>query len=105
MKEFVCIEIASLPEETKAAFSQRLTLFWSNLLRSDAVFFEKVYAECSHFTSRDSRLHRGYAVEPEIANDLHDRLLNAGFSLLRPDLQDLYSQFEIVPPEWMQIEH
>lgn len=75
------------------------------MLREDPDTFEMVYAEKSEFESIGDRLNREYAVTPEMAIQLGESLQKAGFEHSPIDLEDLYSKYEIVEPEWMQIEH
>jgi len=105
MYEYICLKVISKSNEQAPSFSQRLSTFWTQMLREDPDAFEMVYAEKSEFESIGDRLNREYAVTPEMAIQLGESLRNAGFEHSPIDLEDLYSKYEIVEPEWMQIEH
>lgn len=55
--------------------------------------------------SLNRRVYREYAIASEIAIKLGKSLQKSGFEHSPIDLEDLYSKYEIVEPEWMQIEH
>ena len=75
------------------------------MLRQTPEEFEKVYAECSEFENHAGRLGRKYAILPELASSLKVKLVNDGLHVLNIDIEDFYSPYEIIAPEWMQIEH
>lgn len=105
MKEYILITVCSKKDESGNNFSQRLSLFWTQMLRQSPEEFEKVYAECSEFENHDATLSRKYAILPELAGPLKTKLLNEGLQVLDIDIDDFYSPYEITAPEWMQIEH
>jgi hypothetical protein len=105
MKEYILITVCSKKDESENTFSQRLSLFWTQMLRQTPEEFEKVYAECSEFENHAAILSRKYAILPELAAPLKTKLLNEGLHVLDVDIDDFYSPYEITAPEWMQIEH
>jgi hypothetical protein len=105
MYEYICLKVISKSNEQAPSFSQRLSTFWTQMLREDPDAFEMVYAEKSEFESEGDRLYREYAITSEIAIKLGKSLQKSGFEHSPIDLEDLYSKYEIVEPEWMQIEH
>lgn len=105
MKEYILVTVCSKKEESENTFSQRLSLFWTQMLRQNPEEFEKVYAECSEFENHTGILSRKYAILPELASPLKTKLLNEGFDALEIDIDDFYSPYEITAPDWMQIEH
>lgn len=105
MKEYILVTVCSKKEESENTFSQRLSLFWTQMLRQNLEEFEKVYAECSEFENHGGLLGRKYAILPELASPLKTKLLNEGFDVLDIDTDDFYSPYEITAPDWMQIEH
>jgi len=105
MKEYILVTVCSKKEESENTFSQRLSLFWTQMLRQNLEEFEKVYAECSEFEKHAGVLGRKYAILPELANPLKIKLHNEGFDVLDIDIDDFYSPYEITAPDWMQIEH
>ena len=105
MKEYILVTVCSKKEESENTFSQRLSLFWTQMLRQNLAEFEKVYAECSEFENRGGLLGRKYAILPELASPLKTKLLNEGFDVLDIEIDDFYSPYEITAPDWMQIEH
>lgn len=105
MKEYILVTVCSKKQENSNTFSQRLSLFWTQLLRQSPEEFEKVYAECTEFETHTDIMGRKYAILPELADLLKTKLLNDGFEVLNIDTEDFYSPYEITSPEWMQIEH
>ena len=105
MKEYILVTVCSKKEESENTFSQRLSLFWTQMLRQNPEEFEQVYAECSEFENHAEILSRKYAILPELASPLKTKLLNEGFDVLDIDIDDFYSPYEITAPDWMQIEH
>ncbi len=67
--------------------------------------FEKVYAETTEFEESASRLSRQYLAEVAVADVLETELTAAGLEFEPIDREELFSKYEAVPPEWMQIEH
>ena len=105
MDEFVCITVRSAPGESEADFSARLSRFWTHMLRTRLADFEKVYAETTRFESFGGCRTRRYAVEEEVVEVLEGELARAGLQHEPVDRDDVYSKYETVAPEWMQIEH
>ncbi len=105
MQEYLLIEVSSEINEVAAAFSQRLSKFWTQVLRNTPDDFEKVYAESSKFETGANLLTRKYAILPEFTVLLKTLLENEGFSTSSIDPDDLYSGYEITSPDWMHIEH
>lgn len=105
MEEFLCLKVLSNPAESANAFSQRLSVFWTHMLREHPEEFKQVYAEGTKFECEDGLLSRQYAVVPGIVQNLCTKICQAGLkhSDLLPD--DLYTVYEIIGPDWMQIEH
>jgi hypothetical protein len=105
VNEFVCITVRSASGESEGDFSARLSRFWTHMLRTRLADFEKVYAETTKFElSADCRTRR-YAVEESIVELLEGELARAGLAHEAVDRDDVYSKYETVAPEWMQIEH
>jgi hypothetical protein len=105
VEEFVCLSVRSKPGETVEQFSTRLSQFWSAMLREIPDDFEKVYAESIKWESEHHFWIRKYLVEGEVIPTLESRFQTAGVDYLPIDLSDVYSKYEAVPSEWMQIEH
>ena len=105
MDEFVCLTVVSNPGEPQAEFAARLSRFWTHMLRTRPDDFEKVYAEKTSFDHADDRLKRQYMIEPDVLPILEAEMKAAGVSHEPVDVDELYSKYESVPPEWMQIEH
>jgi hypothetical protein len=105
MDEFVCITVVSQPGESAAAFSSRLSYFWTHMLRNFKSEFEKVFAETTDFEESGGRRTRKYLAEEEVVTLLEKELQAAGLEHEPVDRDDRYSRYEAVAPEWMQIEH
>ncbi len=105
MEEYVCITVRSAEGEGEADFSARLSRFWTHMLRSRPDDFEKVYAETTKFELSGGRRTRRYAVEDAVVEVLEAELSRAGLEHEPVDRDDVYSKYETVAPEWMQIEH
>lgn len=105
MKEYILISVCSKEEETQIEFSQRLSQFWTQMLRQSPEEFEKVYAECTEFEIENTILVRKYAILPELADFLKTNMENQSLKVLEIDPDDIYNNYEITAPEWMQIEH
>jgi hypothetical protein len=103
--EFVCLSVHSSPDESEADFSSRLSRFWTHMLRTRLADFEKVYAETTRFEKSSGRLTRRYALESSIVDILANEMTHAGLQHDPVDRDDVYSKYETVAPEWMQIEH
>jgi hypothetical protein len=105
LDEFVCITILSQPGESEAVFSTRLSRFWTHMLRNFQSDFEKVYAETTAFEEKEGLLSRQYLAGEDVVLLLEKELKAAGVAFEPIDRDDVYSKYEAVPPEWMQIEH
>jgi hypothetical protein len=105
VEEFVCITVCSAAGEGEADFSGRLSRFWTHMLRTRPDDFEKVYAETTKFEQAAGRRTRRYAVEESVVGLLEGELARAGLEHEPVDRDDVYSKYETVAPEWMQIEH
>lgn len=105
MDEYLRLTLLSQPNESQADFSARLSRFWTQMLRQRLTDFEKVYAETTSFEKRQERWCRQYLVEGDVIGVLEQELAAAGLDHDPIDPDDLYSRYEAVPPEWMQIEH
>jgi hypothetical protein len=103
--EFVCVTLLSEAGEDQAAFSARLSRFWTHLLRTRPSDFAQVYAEASQFERRGDRLARQYLLREPVLSILEDEFAAAGLSHEPVDRDDLFTKYEAVAPEWMQIEH
>jgi hypothetical protein len=103
--ELLCLTVLSQPGESEADFGARLSRFWTHLLRSREDDFEKVYAETTRFERQGERWSRQYLFEEAVADLLETELRAAGLDFAPLDRDDLYSKYEAVSPEWMQIEH
>jgi hypothetical protein len=105
LDEFVCITVLARPGESQADFSGRLSHFWTHMLRTRLADFEKVYAESSAFAAQDQRWSRQYLAEVAVIAVLAAEFTAAGVEFVPIDRDDIYSRYEAVAPEWMQIEH
>jgi hypothetical protein len=103
--EYVCITVLSRPGESEADFSARLSRFWTHMLRTRKPDFERVYAETTEFEDQGGRLARQYLAELAVAGVVEGELRTAGLDFEPIDREELFSRYEAVPPEWMQIEH
>ena len=105
MDEYVCITVLSRSGETQADFSTRLSRFWTHLLRTRKTDFERVYAETTEFEEQTGRWSRQYLAELVVAGVVESELKAAGLDHEPVDREELFSRYEAVSPEWMQIEH
>lgn len=105
MDEYLRLTVLSKPGESQAEFAGRLSRFWTHLLRTRPDDFEKVYAEMTAFEMAEGRMSRQYLIEEEGTSVLEQELARAGLEYQPIDRDDLYSRYEAVPPDWMQIEH
>lgn len=105
MDEYVCVTVLSRPGESQAEFSNRLTQFWTHLLRNRLSDFEMVYAESTRFEKRGEAWSRKYLVEAGVVETLKAELTAAKIAFDSIDRDDTYTKYEAVAPEWMQIEH
>jgi hypothetical protein len=103
--EYVCITVLSRAGEAQADFASRLSQFWTHMLRSRKPDFEKVYAETTEFEESRGRWSRQYLAALDVIDVVETELRGAGLDFEPIDRDELYSKYEAVPPEWMQIEH
>lgn len=105
MDEYVCVTVVSRPDESTEAFSARLSQFWTHMLRNYKPDFEQVYAETAEFERTAGRWSRQYLATLDVTDRLETELESARLEYRPIDREDLYSKYEAVAPEWMQIEH
>jgi hypothetical protein len=105
LDEYLCLTVLSNPGESEADFSSRLSRFWTHMLRKYKPDFEKVYAETTEFEPSGDCLSRMYLFHEDVIARLEAELQAAGLSHEPIDRDEVYSKYEAVPPEWMQIEH
>jgi hypothetical protein len=105
MEEFQGITLKGKNGEMAPAFSGRLSVFWTLVLRQVPELFEKVYAETTEFEDHQGCPTRKYAVEPDGVAPLLQLVQANGLEFLPPDPDDTYTRHEAVAPEWWQIEH
>jgi hypothetical protein len=105
LHNYLCLTILSQPRESQADFSNRLSRFWTHMLRNFKADFEKVYAETSAFDTAGDCLSRMYLFQEAIIDRLAAELQAAGLAHEPIDRDELYSKYEAAPPEWMQIDH
>ena len=105
VEEFVSLTVLSAPGESRPDFATRLSHLWTHMLRNNKADFEKVYAEKTAFETREDRHGRQYLVRAEILPLLLGELAKVELEHEPVDLDDTYSKYEAVAPEWMQIEH
>jgi hypothetical protein len=105
MDEFISVTVLSRPGERQADFSGRLSKFWTHMLRNRLSAFEKVYAEATAFEEQTDRWSRKYLAEETVLDILVAELTAASVDFAPIDHNEVYSRYEAVSPEWMQIEH
>jgi hypothetical protein len=105
LDDYVCITVVSAPGENEAAFAARLSRFWTHMLRNYKSDFEKVYAETTAFEEQGGCLSRQYLAQEKVVSLLERELQAAGLAFEPIDREEVFSKYEAVPPEWMQIEH
>jgi len=105
MDEFVCLTLLANPGEAEAAFSARLSRFWTQMLRNRPDDFKKVYAEAAAFEEHRGRLTRRYLAAEDVLAVLEKELASAGVEQLPVDRDETFTKYEAVAPEWWQIEH
>ncbi len=103
--DYLCLTVLSRPGEDAGAFKERLSQFWTHMLRQHPDEFERVYAETVQFETKANRLSRQYLIEMVVADLLERELSTAGLDHEPLDRDDRYSKFEATPPDWMWIEH
>jgi len=105
MDEYLMLSVLSAPGESKETFSRRLSTFWTQILRQYPEDFEKVFAETTSFELHGNQLERQYLIEPDVLDLLEKELSTAGIGLKPVDPDEIFSRYEAVSPQWMQIEH
>ena len=105
MDEYICITVLSRAGEGQGEFAARLSRFWTQMLRQRKQDFEKVYAETTSFEECEAGWSRQYLAEVEVVDLLESELKAAGLDFEPIDRDEVFSKYEAVPPEWMQIEH
>lgn len=105
MDEYLCLTLLAGPGESQAAFAARLSRFWTHILRHRLDDYKKVYAESRTFELSGDRLSRQYLIQEDVVAILESELQQAGVQFQPIDRDELYSRYEAVASEWMQIEH
>lgn len=105
MEEFVCISVWGKPGEEELSLKQRLTHFWTGILREIPDEFEKVYAESIEFEKEGAKTCRRYAIEPDVVDLFVGKLAGSGFEVSPYGDDDIYTKHELPATEWWQIEH
>ena len=105
MTEYLSVTLLGNPGESEAAFTSRLTTFWTHMLRNRPDDYEKVFAEAVRFGSADGRVSRLYLVEADGVEALARELASHGIHHAPLDLDDIYTKYEAATPDWFQIEH
>src|SRR4051794_34991558 len=105
MDEYVCVTMTARAGEAAPAFGQRLTAFWTHLLRSRPEEYARVYAETSRFGTEGGRITRQYFVGAEVISTLASEWAAAGLDHDPIDADELFSKYEATPPDWFQIPH
>jgi hypothetical protein len=103
--EYLCVTVRSQPGETEADFKARLSRFWTHMLRNRKPDFEKIYAETTAFEKEGGRLTRKYLVREEVVAVLEPEMAVAAVEHGPIDRDEVYTKYEAVSPEWMQVEH
>lgn len=105
MEEYVAITVLSKPGEPEAEFKSRLSRFWTHILRTRKGDYDRLFAETTAFERSGDRLTRKYLAEGGVAAALEAEMASAGVDHEPIDPDDLYTKYEAVAPEWMQIHH
>src|SRR5690242_10108392 len=103
MDEYVCITVLSRPGEAQVEFAGRLSQLWTQMLRQRKADFEKVYAETTVFEECAGCWSRQYLVQAVVVEVVENDLRAAGLDCAPIDRDEVFSKYEAVPPEWMQI--
>jgi hypothetical protein len=103
--DYLCLTLLANPGETEAAFTARLTAFWTHLLRNKPDDYARVYAEATHFAALEGRVSRQYLVEAEAVDGLTTELSARGIAIAPIDRDDIYTKYEAAAPDWFQLEH
>jgi len=105
LDEYLCLTLLARPGEGQADFAARLSRFWTHMLRNRPDDYKKVYAESKTFDKSGERLSRQYLVQEDAVAILEYEMHQAGLEHEPIDRDELYSRYEAVASEWMQIEH
>lgn len=105
MDEYLSLTVWSRAGESQKDFSSRLSQFWTHMLRQRKDDYDKVYAETTSYEEREGRWGRQYLVEEGVLEVLEQELAAAGLEHDPVDRDDVYSKYEAVRPDWMQIAH
>jgi hypothetical protein len=105
MTEYLCLTILGNEGESESAFKQRLTEFWTYMLRTKPGDYEKVYAEATKFGNAGSRVSRQYMIDAEAIDLITAELTAQSLAYAPIDREDVYSKYEATSPDWFQIEH
>ena len=105
MDDYLYLILLSRTGESEAPFKDRLSAFWTHVLREHLEDFQKVYAEKTAFERHGDRLSRTYLVEEDATANLVKRLREKGMEFEPIDPADVYSKYEASPPDWFWIEH
>jgi hypothetical protein len=105
MNDYLCVTLMGNSGEGEAAFKARLAAFWTHMIRNRPDDYEKIYAEATRFGNDAGQVTRQYMVEVDVAEVLAAELISNGIAAAPIDLDDTYSKYEAVSPDWFQIEH
>ncbi len=105
MDDYLYLILLSRPGESEASFKDRLSAFWTHVLREHPEDFESVYAEKTSFEREGKRLTRTYLIEEKSAAKLVKHLSKMEMDFDPLDPADVYSKYEASPPDWFWIEH
>ena len=105
MTEYLSVTLLGNPGESEAAFTSRLTAFWTHMLRNRPDDYEKVFAEASRFGIEGGRVSRQYLVEADVIDAVAVELSVYDIQYAEVDRDDTYSKYEAATPDWFQIEH
>ena len=105
MDEFVCLTLSGEPGEVVAKFRNRLSAFWTGVLREFPDQYEGVYSEAVAFETEDDRVTRQYMVTPETAEFLCKILPERGIHFHPIDWNDTYHKAEASSNDWFQLDH
>ncbi|MCZ2343282.1 MAG: hypothetical protein LC104_16035 [Bacteroidales bacterium] len=105
MDEYVCVTLAAVAGEGESAFANRLTGFWTHVLRTRPDDYARIYAEATAFERDGDCVTRQYMVEPGVVETLTRELTQQAIAWHPVDLDDLYTKSEASSSDWFQIEH
>ena len=105
MDDYLGISLQSSEAESETAFSLRLSVFWTEILRKYPIQFEGVFAESAKFEKRNDKIIRHYLVNKTVIDFISKKLEEASISYLEIDRENYFSKYEATSPDWWQIEH